>query len=250
MNKIAIELQGVVASYNEKKVLDNVTVKVPVGSICGLVGMNGAGKSTLFKILMGIVTPRKGNVALNGSSVKTALKTGSVAYVPQGEDIDWNFPVSVWDVVMMGRYQFMGLTKTPREVDEQAVSKALTRVHLSKLADRQIGQLSGGQRKRVFVARALAQGALILLLDEPFAGVDAKTEAALVLLLQELKAQGVTTLITAHDLSTVGTYCDRMILLNKTVIAAGTTKRVFTAKNIAKTYESEFLLGKGMPWNS
>ena len=173
-----------------------------------------------------------------------------MAYVPQTEAIDWNFPVSVYDVVMMGRYGFMNFMRRPSEKDHEAVKNALERVHLTDFADRQVGQLSGGQRKRVFVARALAQGASILLLDEPFAGVDAKTEASLVELLRELKKQKVTTLIAAHDLNTIGSYCDHIILLNKTVIAAGPTKKVFTRENIAKTYDS--ILGKkgGLSWIS
>lgn len=249
MSRPAISLKSVNVRYGEKVALRDVTLQVPEGSICGLVGMNGAGKSTLFKAIMGVVSPGKGEVLLAGHSVKAAQKQGLVAYVPQGEDIDWHFPVSVWDVTMMGRYQFLGLTRTPREKDIEQVENALQRVRLKDLMGRQIGQLSGGQRKRVFMARALAQGASILLLDEPFAGVDAKTESVLVKLLKELQSQGVTTLITTHDLSTISTYCDHMILLNKTVVAAGPTKKVFSAKNIAKTYESTFLFAGGTkPW--
>lgn len=246
----AILLTDISVRYASTSALENVTVTVPKSSITGLVGMNGAGKSTLFKVIMGQIQPETGSVQLAGHTVKQAQKQGLVAYVPQGEAIDWNFPVSVWNVAMMGRYQFMGITRTPGEADIDAAKQALERVHLLDFADRQIGQLSGGQRKRAFVARALAQGAAILLLDEPFAGVDAKTEAALVELLQELQSHGITILITAHDLSTIGTYCEHMILLNKKVIAAGPTKKVFTAKNIAKTYESDFLLKKGAPWMS
>lgn len=244
----AIDIQGVSVRYHEKLVLDDVTASVPESAICGLVGMNGAGKSTLFKSIMGAVPAGKGKVRLAGYTVRAAQKKGIVAYVPQTEMIDWNFPVSVHDVVMMGRYGQMNFLRIPKTKDEEAVTRALERVHLTDFADRQIGQLSGGQRRRTFVARALAQGASILLLDEPFAGVDAKTEASLVALLRELKKQGVTTLIAAHDLNTIGSYCDHIILLKKTVIAAGPTKKVFTAENIAKTYDSVFGKKEGVPW--
>ncbi len=244
----AIEVKSVSVRYQQKVVLDNATATVPKGSICGLVGMNGAGKSTLFKAIMNVVPIISGSVRLDGHTVKTAQKRGIVAYVPQTEVVDWNFPVSVRDVVMMGRYGFMGLLRRSKAEDWTLVDDAIERVQLTDFADRQVGQLSGGQRKRVFVARALAQGASILLLDEPFAGVDAKTEASLVELLKELQSQGITILIAAHDLATIGTYCDHIILLKGTVIASGSTKKVFTQKNIAKTYDSVFG-GKGaLPW--
>lgn len=248
MKKTAIDIQNVSVRYHEKLVLDDVTASVPSGAICGLVGMNGAGKSTLFKAIMDAVPMHKGRVRLAGYTVKAAQKKGVVAYVPQTEAIDWNFPVSVRDVVMMGRYGFMGVLRRPSVRDEEVVADALERVHLSEFADHQIGQLSGGQRKRAFVGRALAQGAQILLLDEPFAGVDAKTEASLVELLRELQKQGVTTLIAAHDLGTIGSYCDHIILLKTKVIAVGPTKKVFTAENIAKTYDSVFGGKGGVPW--
>lgn len=245
---IAIEISNVSVRYHEKLVLENATASVPKGAICGLVGMNGAGKSTLFKAIMNAVPLQKGSVKLEGKTVKAAQKKGIVAYVPQTEMIDWNFPVSVEDVVMMGRYGFMNIFRRANEKDKTAVKNALERVHLSEYATRQVGQLSGGQKKRVFVARALAQGASILLLDEPFAGVDAKTEASLVELLKELQKQGVTILIAAHDLSTIGSYCNHIILLKKTIVAAGPTKKVFTKENIAITYDSVF--GKeGAPWS-
>lgn len=245
---IAIDIQDVSVRYHEKTVLHDATAQVPVGAICGLVGMNGAGKSTLFKAIMAAVPLEKGKVKLAGYTVKQAQKKGVVAYVPQTEAIDWNFPVSVRDVVMMGRYGNMNILRMSNDQDRQAVDTALERVQLSDFADRQIGQLSGGQRKRVFVARALAQGASILLLDEPFAGVDAKTEASLVELLRELQKQRVTTLIAAHDLNTIGSYCDHIILLKQTIIAAGTTKKVFTQANIAKTYDSVFGKKGGVSW--
>jgi len=247
--KHAIEIKDVSVRYHDTVALEGANAQIPEGSICGLVGMNGAGKSTLFKAIMNDVPRMTGSVKLAGFKVATAQKKGIVAYVPQTESIDWNFPVSVRDVVMMGRYGFMNIFRTEKQKDKDAVKRALERVHLTDLADRQIGQLSGGQKKRVFVGRALAQGASILLLDEPFAGVDAKTEASLIDLLKELKNQGVTILIAVHDLSTVSSYCDHMILLNKTIVAAGKTKKVFTQENIAKTYDNVFSQKENVPWS-
>jgi ABC-type Mn2+/Zn2+ transport system ATPase subunit len=244
----AIDIENLTVRYHGKTVLNDINVSVPAASICGLVGMNGAGKSTLFKSIMNAVPTASGKVRLEGHTVKTAQKRGIVAYVPQTESVDWNFPVSVSDVVMMGRYGFMNVLRRPSKQDQELVDEALARVHLSDFKDRQVGQLSGGQRKRVFVARALAQGATILLLDEPFAGVDAKTEASLVDLLKDLQRQGITTLIAAHDLATIGSYCDHIILLKGEIIAAGPTKKVFTEKNIAKTYDSVFGVKGGVPW--
>jgi manganese transport system ATP-binding protein len=248
MKAVAIDIQDVSVKYHQKTVLHGATAQIPTGAICGLVGMNGAGKSTLFKAIMNAVPLSTGKVFLAGMPVRQAQKTGVVAYVPQTEAIDWNFPVSVEDVVMMGRYGFMNPLRIPTTTDRELVATALKRVHLSDYANRQVGQLSGGQRKRVFVARALAQGATILLLDEPFAGVDAKTEHSLVALLKELQSQGVTTLIAAHDLNTIGSYCDHIILLKQTVVAAGPIKKVFTRENIEKTYDSVMPI-KGEIWN-
>jgi ABC-type Mn2+/Zn2+ transport system ATPase subunit len=248
MKAVAIDIQDVSVKYHQKTVLHGATAQIPTGAICGLVGMNGAGKSTLFKAIMNAVPLSTGKVFLADMPVRQAQKTGVVAYVPQTEAIDWNFPVSVEDVVMMGRYGFMNPLRIPTTTDRELVATALKRVHLSDYANRQVGQLSGGQRKRVFVARALAQGATILLLDEPFAGVDAKTEHSLVALLKELQSQGVTTLIAAHDLNTIGSYCDHIILLKQTVVAAGPIKKVFTRENIEKTYDSVMPI-KGEIWN-
>jgi ABC-type Mn2+/Zn2+ transport system ATPase subunit len=232
----AIDISDLEVRYKGKIALQDINISVPKGLICGLVGMNGAGKSTLFNAIMHAIPIVRGEVSLLGESVASAQKKGIVAYVPQTELIDWDFPVSVYDVIMMGRYGFMNALRIPSRHDKELVEKAISRVHLTEYKERQIGQLSGGQRKRAFVGRALAQGASILLLDEPFAGVDIKTENSLIALLQELKKQGVTTLITAHNIEVIGTYCDNMILINKTIIAAGPTKKVFTKENITKTY--------------
>lgn len=237
MTDIAIDIDDVSVRYHDTLALKNATAQVPVGAICGLIGMNGAGKSTLFKAITDAAPLEKGKVRLAGRSVKDAQKRGIVAYVPQTEVIDWNFPVSVWDAVMMGRYGTMNFLRIPKEADYQAVEKALKKVGMAEYSDRQIGQLSGGQKKRVFVARALAQGATILLLDEPFAGVDARTERSLIQLLKTLQKQRITTLVAAHDLNTVDSYCDHMILMRGTVVAYGPTKKVFTKKNLERTYD-------------
>ncbi len=205
-------------------------------SICALVGVNGSGKSTLFKTLMGFLTPSQGSVAIAGRPVKDALKAGLVAYVPQAEEVDWTFPVLVRDVVMMGRYGHMGFLRRPRAADRAAVDEALERVGMSPFAARQIGELSGGQRKRVFLARALAQAAPVILLDEPFTGVDVKTEAAIIAILEELRSQGHLMLVATHNLGSVPDYCDQVVLFDKTVLAYGPTTEIFTEANLAKAF--------------
>ncbi|RZK73337.1 MAG: ABC transporter ATP-binding protein, partial [Rhodococcus sp. (in: high G+C Gram-positive bacteria)] len=186
----AVEVQDVTVHYGDVLALDQVSLALQPGRVCGLVGMNGSGKSTLFKTIMGTVKPDSGTVRINGTAPAAARKTGVLGYVPQSEDVDWTFPLSVRDVVMTGRYGHMGLTRRPGRADREAVDHALERVELTELADRQIGQLSGGQKKRTFVARGIAQGATILLLDEPFAGVDKRSEATITALLRELAAAG------------------------------------------------------------
>lgn len=233
----AIEVKNVTVEYNSQKALDDVTLKITRGAICGLVGMNGAGKSTLFNALMGFVAPQKGTILIEGMPLKEAQKKGLVAYVPQSEDVDWNFPVTVEEVVMMGRFGYMNVFRTPRKNDHEMVEKALHRVHMETYRDRQIGQLSGGQRKRVFFARSLAQQAEIMLLDEPFAGVDAKTEAEITKVLLELKKDGKTIVISTHELTSLTEYCDHVILLKKSVVAFGHTEDVFTPENISHTFE-------------
>jgi manganese/iron transport system ATP-binding protein len=206
------------------------------GTITALVGINGSGKSTLFKTLMGFLKPVQGVVTLNGGSVPDGLKAGLVAYVPQSEEVDWTFPVLVQDVVMMGRYGHMGLMRRPREADRVAVDLALDRVGLSELRTRQIGELSGGQRKRVFLARALAQGSTIILLDEPFTGVDVKTESAIIALLRSLRDEGRLVLVSTHNLGSVPDFCDEVVLFNRTVLAHGPTETTFTEKNLLAAF--------------
>ena len=206
------------------------------GSICALVGVNGSGKSTIFKAIMGFVTPTAGQVRLCGLPVEKAISQNIVAYVPQSEDVDWNFPVLVEDVVMMGRYGHMNLLRIPSKKDRQKVDEALERVNMSAYRKRQIGELSGGQKKRVFLARALAQEGRIILLDEPFTGIDVTTETAIIGLLRELRGAGHLMLVSTHNLGSVPDFCDQVILLNRTVLAAGPTAETFTPENLERTF--------------
>lgn len=231
-----IEADRVCVNYNGTVALHDASLTLPSGRICGLVGMNGAGKSTLFKALTGFVRPSRGRIRINGLTVSEAQREQAVAYVPQSEGIDNNFPVSVWDVVMMGRYGAMNLLRIPGRVDRVAVREALSQVDLLELRDRPIGALSGGQRKRAFLARAIAQGASVLLLDEPFNGVDVRTEKLMADLFLQFRDEGRTILISTHDLSHVREFCDLVVLINKTVLAYGETSEVFTPENLSLTF--------------
>jgi manganese/iron transport system ATP-binding protein len=204
--------------------------------ICALVGMNGSGKSTLFKAIMGIIRPIKGQVKIAGESVEKARKAKLIAYVPQSEDVDWSFPVSVWDVAMMGRYSHMNFMRIPRAQDKEIVEESLARVGMTEFKSRQIGELSGGQKKRVFLARALAQRGSIMLLDEPFTGVDVTTEEAIIELLQSLRNDGHIILVSTHNLGSVPEFCDHAVLVNRTVLAAGPIAEVFTEQNLTKAF--------------
>lgn len=232
-----IVLDDVGVTYpNGYRALEHVSVAFPAGIIAGLVGMNGAGKSTLFKAMMGFVRPTAGRISIAGGAVRDALRRNLVAYVPQSEDVDWNFPVLVEDVVMMGRYGHMGFLRRPRAADRTAVEDALARVGMADFRKRQIGELSGGQKKRVFVARALAQEARVILLDEPFTGVDVKTEAALIDLLRALAGRGALIVVSTHNLGNVPRFCDQVVLINRTLVAAGATEDVFTEGNLARAF--------------
>ena len=231
-----IEADRVCVNYNGTVALHDASLTLPAGRICGLVGMNGSGKSTLFKALTGFVRPSRGRIRVNGLTVSEAQREQAVAYVPQSEGIDNNFPVSVWDVVMMGRYGAMNLLRIPGRVDRVAVREALSQVDLLELRDRPIGALSGGQRKRAFLARAIAQGASVLLLDEPFNGVDVRTEKLMADLFLQFREEGRTILISTHDLSHVREFCDLVVLINKTVLAYGETSEVFTPENLSLTF--------------
>jgi manganese/iron transport system ATP-binding protein len=225
-----------VAYPNGTIALRDVTFGIEGGTICGLVGVNGSGKSTLFKSLMGFVTPVAGDIRIAGLPVHNALKRSLVAYVPQAEEVDWNFPVLVEDVVMMGRYGHMGFLRIPSAIDRRKVDEALERVGMSDFKKRQIGELSGGQRKRVFLARALAQEGLVILLDEPFTGVDVKTETAIIDLLTELKAQGHLMLVSTHNLGSIPDFCDQVVLIFRTILAAGATETTFTQENLERAF--------------
>ncbi|MEU2030357.1 metal ABC transporter ATP-binding protein [Nocardia amamiensis] len=232
----AIEVRGVTVRYGDVLALDGVDLALDSGRVCGLIGMNGSGKSTLFKSIMGLVQPDRGTVRINGDAPVAARRAGVLGYVPQSEDVDWSFPLSVRDVVMTGRYGRMGFTRRPRKADREAVAHALERVELTDLADRQIGQLSGGQKKRAFVARGLAQGATVLLLDEPFAGVDKRSEATITTLLRELAADGATILVSTHDLNALPGLADEAVLLMRTVLAHGDPDSVLRPENLARAF--------------
>lgn len=221
---------------NGHTALRNASFTTPTGTITALVGVNGSGKSTLFKAIMGFVRLARGEISILGLSVNEALKKNLVAYVPQSEEVDWNFPVLVEDVVMMGRYGHMGMMRIPRRADHEAVENALRRVNMLDFRKRQIGELSGGQKKRVFLARALAQDGRVILLDEPFTGVDVKTEEAIVVLLRSLRDEGRVMLVSTHNLGSVPEFCDRTVLLKHTVLAYGPTDEVFTQANLEKTF--------------
>ncbi|MEK0178934.1 MAG: metal ABC transporter ATP-binding protein [Oscillatoriales cyanobacterium] len=236
MNEISIYLENVTVAYHGKVALHSASLQLKAGTICGLVGMNGAGKSTLFKTIMGFVKPNTGRVLINGLPIRQVQKRNLVAYVPQSEEVDWNFPVNVYDVVMMGRYGYMNLLRIPGAIDKQAVRESLERVEMWPLRDRQIGELSGGQKKRTFFARALAQQGTVLLLDEPFAGVDIKTEKMMINLLMELRQTGHTILVSTHDLESITTFCDQVVLINRSILAYGNTSEVFTEENISRTF--------------
>ena len=232
-----LTVSGVTVAYSNGHVaLHDASFDLGPGTICALVGVNGSGKSTLFKAIMGFVKPTRGRVAIGGGPVKAAHKRNLVAYVPQAEDVDWAFPVSVWDVVLMGRYGYMNFLRIPRKADKEIAAESLRRVDMLDFRDRQIGELSGGQKKRVFLARALAQRGRIMLLDEPFTGVDVKTEAAIVELLRELREEGHLILVSTHDLGSVPNFCDRVVIINRTVLAAGPTESTFTQENLSRAF--------------
>ncbi|OLP18300.1 manganese transporter [Leptolyngbya sp. 'hensonii'] len=236
INPISIDIENVTVAYHGHVALYRASLQLKAGTICGLVGMNGAGKSTLFKAMMGFVKPLTGRILIQGLPLNRVQKSNLVAYVPQSEDVDWNFPVNVQEVVMMGRYGYMNLLRIPRSVDKQAVRESLERVEMWPLRDRQIGELSGGQKKRTFFARTLAQGGNILLLDEPFAGVDIKTEKMMIDLLMQLRQMGHTILISTHDLASITTFCDQVVLINRSILAYGDTSKVFTEENLSRTF--------------
>lgn len=232
-----ISVRDATVTYrNGHTALRDASFQTTTGTITALVGVNGSGKSTLFKAIMGFVRLARGEISVLGMPVEQALRKNLVAYVPQSEEVDWNFPVLVEDVVMMGRYGHMGMMRIPKAADHEAVSKALARVNMSEYRKRQIGELSGGQKKRVFLARALAQDGRVILLDEPFTGVDVKTEEAIVKLLRSLRDEGRVMLVSTHNLGSVPEFCDRTVLIKGTVLSYGPTDETFTQENLERTF--------------
>lgn len=232
-----LDLRGVTVTYrNGHTALVDASFSIPAGTITALVGVNGSGKSTLFKAIMGFVPLAAGSVAILGEPAGRALAHNVVAYVPQSEDVDWNFPVLVEDVVMMGRYGHMNMLRMPGRKDREMVDAALERVGMTDYRRRQIGELSGGQKKRVFLARTLAQEGRVILLDEPFTGVDVRTEESIVKLLRSLREEGRVILVSTHNLGSVPRFCDRAVLINRTILAAGPTDEVFTRAKLEQAF--------------
>lgn len=239
----AIKIFDLTVSYDLKPVLWDIDLEIPLGALVAVVGPNGAGKSTLIQAILGLVKRVSGEVSFLGKPYQSVQKR--IAYVPQRGSVDWDFPTTVEDVVLMGRYGHIGWIKRPTKKDREKVVDALKKVDMLEFKHRQISELSGGQQQRVFLARALVQEADIYLMDEPFVGVDAKTEKAIVLLLKELKDENKTVLVVHHDLQTVKAYFDYVTLLNRKVIAFGRVEDVFTDELVKKTYQAHSLIKNG-----
>lgn len=235
----ALQVRDLTVRYGDVTALDGASLDVHAGYVTGLIGMNGSGKSTLFRSVMGLVRPASGTVRIGGTDPATARRDGRVGYVPQNEAVDWAFPLSVREVVTMGRYGRMGFTRRVRPADRHAVDRALDRADLTALADRQIGQLSGGQRKRAFVARGIAQEAEVLLLDEPFAGVDRRSEGTLTRLLRDLAADGRTVLVSTHDLHGLPALADDAVLLLRRVLFHGPVDQALRPERLATAFGLE-----------
>ena len=239
-----LELEGISLSYNGKPVLSDVSFQVPHGARLAVVGPNGAGKSSLFKALVGLLPLRAGQIRIHG--LPLGDHQDCVAYVPQREEVDWRFPVTVADVVMMGRYGRQGWLSRPSAADQQAVRLGLEQMGIAGLARQPIGELSGGQQQRVFLARALAQEPHILLLDEPFTGVDAATQETTLSLLDELQARQVTVMVSTHDLNLAARRFDLVLLLNRRVVAYGAPQQVFTPEFISQAFKGQALFMDGV----
>ena len=243
METYAIHVEDLTVSYDLKPVLWDVDLSIPKGVLMAIVGPNGAGKSTLIKSMIDLIKKVSGKTYFNGKPYKDMRK--KIAYIPQRGSVDWDFPTTVLDVVMMGRYGHLGWFKRPTIEDKKRSLEALEKVNMTPFKDSQISELSGGQQQRVFLARALVQEADIYLMDEPFQGVDVKTEKAIIDLLKLLKEEGKTVVVVHHDLQTVTEYFDWVTLINKRVIQSGLVKEVFTDENIKKTYQNKTLLKNG-----
>ncbi|GIV35704.1 MAG: manganese ABC transporter ATP-binding protein [Cyclobacteriaceae bacterium] len=236
----AIEIHDLTVAFDRKPVLWNIDAHLPAGKLIGILGPNGAGKSTLIKTIMGLIPAGSGYVKIFGQPLKEVRKR--VSYVPQRETIDWDFPVSVMDVALMGRYAHTGMFGKLRRADRDIALDALRKVGMEAFANRQIGRLSGGQQQRTFLARALAQRADLYLMDEPFAGVDAATEKAVITLLREMTTQGKTVLVVHHNLQSARQYFDHLLLLNTRLVACGPAPEVFTPDNLRDTYGGNLTL--------
>lgn len=232
--KSPISIHDVTVAYNRKPVLWDIDYDAPANSLVGIIGPNGAGKSTLIKAILGLVPLASGRIQVFGQPARKMRRR--IGYVPQRESVDWDFPVSALDVVTMGRYGRIGLFRRVGRADRAAALGCLEKVGMADFSNRQISQLSGGQQQRVFLARALAQEAEVYLMDEPFAGVDAATEQAIITILREIRNAGRACLIVHHDLPTARDYFDHVLLLNMRIVAAGRTAEVLTGDNLHKTY--------------
>lgn len=239
---VVLSVKDLSAAYRQNVVLRDVSLEVEEGTLTGIVGPNGAGKSTLIRTILGLHPSLSGSVSVFGTSIDKVKER--VGYVPQHGTVDWDFPTDALDVVLMGMYGQIGWLRWPSRRHKKRALEALEKMGMAEFAHRQISQLSGGQRQRVFLARALVQNADLYFMDEPFVGVDAATERAIMATLKELKAQGKTVLVVHHDLQTVPEYFDHVLLINRTVIAHGKTEEVFTAENLARTYGGSLILSK------
>lgn len=232
----SVEVHDMIVSYDRKPVLWGIDISLPKNQIISIVGPNGAGKSTLLKAIMGLIEIDSGYVKIFDNSLDNVRK--KISYVPQRESVDWDFPASVYDIVMMGRYQFMGLFKRPSKIDKNIVLKCMEKLGIASLKNRQISQLSGGQQQRVFLARALAQEADIYFMDEPFSAIDISTENTIIKLFKEMVKENKTIIVVHHDIYSVKTYFDWTVMLNMRIIASGPTKDVLTSENFKETYGS------------
>lgn len=235
-----VEIHDLTVSYDKKPVLWDVDLSLPKGHLIGIIGPNGAGKSTLIKAVMGLIPNSSGYIKLFDQDLDKVR--GRISYVPQRETVDWDFPASVIDVVLMGRYGKLGLFKRPRKADREVAMDCLRKVDMEAFKDRQISQLSGGQQQRVFLARALAQQADLYFMDEPFAGVDAATEKTIIKLLREMTERGNTVIVVHHDLQSVPEYFDWVIMLNMRLVASGPTESTFTSEVLQETYGGKLTL--------
>lgn len=235
-----ISIHSVTVAYERRPVLWDVDFDIPSGMITGIIGPNGAGKTTLLKAILGLIPLVTGQIRIFGSDIQNSRHL--LCYVPQRETVDWDFPVSVLDVVLMGRYAQLGWFRRPQKADIAVAMRCLEQVSMTEFANRQISQLSGGQQQRVFLARALAQEAKVYLMDEPFAGVDAATEQAIIELMRSMRSAGSTIVVIHHDLQTVRKYFDQVAMLNMRLVATGPTSEVFTDAHLSQTYGGRLTL--------